>query len=82
VKSNPKKFHLVNWQQVIYPKDRGGLGIREPGVMNITMGAKFLWIIIIGKSTWWKSALFKKYFTSSRHRYLENPPKVDKSSSF
>jgi hypothetical protein len=39
-KANHKKFHLVNWNQVTNSKKHGGLGIREPELMNLAMGAK------------------------------------------
>jgi hypothetical protein len=41
-KSNSKKFYLVNWDTVSSPKKSGGLGIRDPKVENIAMGAKIL----------------------------------------
>jgi hypothetical protein len=39
-KANNKKFHLINWDQVTNNKTHGGLGIREPELMNQVMGAK------------------------------------------
>jgi hypothetical protein len=45
--------------------------------MNIAMGAKFLyWILVIGEPTWWKKNIHKKYFLGSRKRCLESQPKV------
>jgi len=29
-KSNANKFHLVNWNIAKYPKEHGGLGVRDP----------------------------------------------------
>jgi hypothetical protein len=37
-KLNTKKFHLVNWKTVKAPKDRGGLGIKDPSLMNLAHG--------------------------------------------
>jgi hypothetical protein len=48
-KSNSKKFHLVNWDTVSTPKKSGGLGIRDPEVENIAMGANILWRIVSRK---------------------------------
>jgi hypothetical protein len=58
-KMTHKNFHLVNWNQVTSDKNHGGLGIREPDLMNTTMGAKLLWRLITGKLTWWKQAIKK-----------------------
>jgi hypothetical protein len=76
-KSNHKKFHLVNWNQVTNNKNHGGLGIREPKLMNIAMRSKFLWRLLTGNMDWWKQALWKKYFTVSRTRCLDYPLKVN-----
>jgi hypothetical protein len=70
-KSNHKKFHLVNWNQVTSSKSHGGLGIREPELMNIAMGARLLWRLVTGNMAWWKQALWKKYFTGTRLRCLD-----------
>lgn len=45
------------------------------------MGAKLLWRLVIGKKAWWKQALWKKYFTGSRARCLDYPPKATSSLS-
>jgi hypothetical protein len=76
-KSTQTKFHLVNWNQVTSDKNHGGLGIREPTLMNIAMGDKLLWRLIIGNLTWWKKAIWKKYFTRNRLRCVDLHPKVD-----
>jgi hypothetical protein len=73
-KSNAKKFHLVNWNIVSSPKDSGGLGIRDPEVVNIAMGAKLLWRLITGRKEWWKSTIIKKYNLGARKRCLDSIP--------
>jgi len=41
---NPdKKRSLVSWDKVCNPKSLEGLGLRDPGKVNNTMGAKLWW---------------------------------------
>jgi hypothetical protein len=61
-----KKFHLLRRHQVKHPLCRGGLGIRDPKFMNMTMRDKLLWPLIFEKTSWWKQVLWKKYFTGPR----------------
>jgi len=79
-KTNHKKFHLVNWNQVTNSKKQGGLGIREPELMNLAMGTKFLWRLVTGDMAWWKHALWKKYFTGTCVRCLDYPLKTNSIS--
>ena len=58
-----KKFHLVNWEIVCKPTIYGGDGIRDSSKMNLTLGAKIIWIIVTGKGAWWKEIIQKKYMT-------------------
>jgi hypothetical protein len=39
-KTNSKRFHLVNWSIVRAPKAHGGLGIKDPTLMNLVMGKR------------------------------------------
>ena len=55
-KSNgSKKFHLVNWDVVCSPKNCGGVGTRDPTVMNLALGVKILWRIVSREKVWWKT---------------------------
>lgn len=54
-KGNGKKFHMVNWDQVFAPKMEGGLGIRDPGLMNIYLGEKIVWKLLRNPDGWWKT---------------------------
>jgi hypothetical protein len=65
-KSNSKKNHLVNWHIVTAPKDHGGLGVKDPKLVNIALGSKLLWRLIKGNKEWWKSAIIKKYRLGNR----------------
>jgi hypothetical protein len=72
-KSNHKKFHLVNWNIVRSSKDWGGLGIKDPLIMNMAMGENILWRLICRKLEWWNKALLKKYIQGNWKRCLQNP---------
>ena len=37
------KFALVSWDMVSTPKDKGGLGLRDPEVVGEVQGAKIWW---------------------------------------
>jgi hypothetical protein len=65
-KSNTKIFHLENWNLVRAPKDNGKLGVWDPEVMNLSLGAKILWRMVPRKNKWWKKALVKKYMEGNR----------------
>jgi hypothetical protein len=47
--------------------DIGGLGIRDPTAMNVAMGDKLLWRLIMSNLAWWKNILWKKSFKETRH---------------
>jgi hypothetical protein len=38
-----KKWALVTWNTICKPKDKGGLGLRDPEILNQTLGAKNWW---------------------------------------
>ena len=76
-----KKIHLVSWDKVTRPKMEGGLQIRDVATQNLAMGGKIIWNMIIGKRTWSKQILRKKYFTGDKQRCLERATKLQKGSS-
>lgn len=55
-----KKIHLVNWNQVCQPKDRGGLGLRSMEDVNNIILAKLAWRAIQDPNSLWASVLCKK----------------------
>ena len=65
-KTTGKKFNLVNWSKVLEDKIIGGLGIRDPGMVNHVMGSKLVWWFIYGRKEWWKEVLWKKYLKKPR----------------
>ena len=38
-----------------------GLGIRDPGKMNSTLGEKKVWRMVTGEKEWWKEVIRNKY---------------------
>jgi hypothetical protein len=53
-KIETKIFHFIKWSIIISPKDKGGLSIKDPTIMNATMGAKIMWRLITGSMDWRK----------------------------
>jgi hypothetical protein len=45
-KITTRKFHLINWKTIRAPKRHGRLGIKDPSLANIALGAKLLWRMI------------------------------------
>lgn len=79
-KSNNKKIHLINWKIVRAPKNRWGLGIKGPTLMNIAMGAKLIWRLITSKLDWWKKIIWKKYLQGNWKRCIESIVENQKGS--
>lgn len=65
-KNDKRMFNLVRWKHVIQTQDRGGLGIRSQKFLNLAFGAKIVWRLITGASTWWKKVLEIKYLNFPR----------------
>jgi hypothetical protein len=72
-KTNNKKYHLVNWATVKMQKERGGLEIRDPTLLNIALGDKIVWRFISGRQEWWKEAIGSIYFIGDRKRGIDKP---------
>lgn len=47
--------HLVDWEQVCIPKQRGGLGIRRMDLMNKDLLCKHLWRFELEDDSIWRS---------------------------
>ncbi|KAF2302230.1 hypothetical protein GH714_033810 [Hevea brasiliensis] len=59
------RVHLVNWNQVTLPKDKGGLGVRTSREMNATFLAKLAWRLLKEEKSLWVKILRGKYFGHS-----------------
>jgi len=60
-KTTTKKFHLINWDTVTEPFDKAGLGIKNTAIMNVALGARILWRLVLGEQSWWKTVITRKY---------------------
>jgi hypothetical protein len=61
-------------------KAHWGLGIKDPGFINLAMGAKLLRCLITGTHDWWKKIIHKKYFMGVWKCRLEERPTVREGS--
>lgn len=52
---------LVDWETVCRPKQAGGLGLRDPEVMNKVLSAKIWWRWVTNKGEPWAHLWHKKY---------------------
>lgn len=59
--SGGKKISWVKWSTVCQPKEEGGLGVRDIRVVNISLLAKWRWMVIHGDNLLWKEVLLEKY---------------------
>jgi hypothetical protein len=66
-----KKIPSCELNIVSSSKDQGGLGIRDPELANIALGAKLLWRLVSGNKEWWKTTIVKKYKMGTRKRCLD-----------
>jgi hypothetical protein len=79
-KTDNKKFHLISWDKIKQPRENGGLSIRDPMLVNLSMGAKILWNLVSGKNDWWKQAIKKKYLLGDRLRCLDQINSLSRGS--
>ena len=54
-------MHLINWNTITQPKDRGGLGVRELKRVNRAMLAKTCWRLLKQPDVIWAKVLRGKY---------------------
>jgi hypothetical protein len=73
-------MHLISWEKTSKPFLEGGLNLKKTRVQNLALGAKLLWKMVIGKPSWSKLMLWRKYFRGPRDKSLEFPCKEMKIS--
>lgn len=70
-KGNEKKNHLVNWDLVKRPITEGGLQIRDPSLVNTTLGGNLLWKMIHDPSHPVSITLRSKYTNKAALRTMQ-----------
>jgi hypothetical protein len=65
-----KKWALVSWDKVCKPKSLGGLGLRDPGKLNNTMGAKIWWRWLKTPPEIWEKLWKHKYAPNIHQDHL------------
>jgi hypothetical protein len=56
-----KKIALVSWDKLCQPKEQGGLGLRDPAIMNKVLSAKIWWRWLKKPKDLWARLWRKKY---------------------
>ena len=56
-----KKIALVSWDKLCKPKEKGGLGLRDPVIMNKVLSAKIWWRWLKNPKELWARIWRKKY---------------------
>lgn len=56
-----RKWSLISWKDLVKSKTEGGLGLRDPYMLNQVMGAKLWWRWMNGGNDLWKRIWTKKY---------------------
>ena len=56
-----QKWDFVNWETMCRPKRAGGLGLRDPEVINKVLSAKIWWRWVINKGEPWANFWHQKY---------------------
>ena len=56
-----RKWALVSWKNLVKRKEEGGLGIRDPEMLNKILGAKLWWRWLQGGKDVWKKIWEIKY---------------------
>jgi ribonuclease HI len=62
--SERKKMHMVGWEKVCKPKDKGGLGLYSTKSRNIALLAKLNWRVMEDADVLWAKTLQSKYCPS------------------
>ncbi|XP_024639915.1 uncharacterized protein [Medicago truncatula] len=58
-----RKINWVKWSKVSQPKDKGGLGIRDIRLVNLSLLSKWRWRILQGEDALWIKVLKEMYGT-------------------
>jgi hypothetical protein len=56
-----KKINWIKWETVCLPKNKGGLGVRDIRVVNISLLTKWRWRLLDSTNAVWKDVIKCKY---------------------
>jgi hypothetical protein len=56
-----KRISWIKWNVVCLPKIKGGLGVRDVRVVNISLLAKWRWRLLFDDNVLWKELIKSKY---------------------
>ena len=73
-------MHLVGWEKVIRPKEKGGLEIQLAKAKNLALLAKLNWRVYHEKEALWARVLLTKYCSNARNG-SNNPDSLPSSSN-
>ncbi|CAN0887943.1 Putative ribonuclease H protein At1g65750 [Linum grandiflorum] len=59
--SEISKFHMVSWEKLKVPMDRGGLGIMDLRSMNKALLGKWVWRFSVERDSWWRVLISMKF---------------------
>eukprot|EP00253_Pinus_taeda_P002612 PITA_02612 len=76
-----RKWALVSWKNLVKRKEEGGLGIRDPEMLNKILGAKLWWRWVQGGKDVWKKIWEIKYNMSDSIEGRLRIEEVPKGSS-
>lgn len=65
-----KKIALVSWEKLCRPKEQGGLGLRDPSIMNKVLSAKIWWRWLKNPKDLWDRLWRKKYAPRTTEKNL------------
>jgi len=76
-----KKWALVSWKEISKHKEEGGLGIRDPEILNQVLGAKLWWRWMRGGNDIWKQIWTQKYSMPKKTKDILRVTETPKGSS-
>ncbi|CAN1732210.1 Putative ribonuclease H protein At1g65750 [Linum perenne] len=66
-----RKIHMMNWDQICAPKDKGGLGLRQARLLNLTYMIKLAFICFQKPDLSWVRVLQGKYLKETTSELVE-----------